>query len=73
MIIYYFSSKILQIFFGNKSCPLLKLGKVNIHKSGLMKLPAGHIFSDILYVQPDIRQDIRYPALRLPVAGYPAW
>jgi hypothetical protein len=49
-------------------------------------LPAFHIFSDNLYVEPDIRQDIRpdirypaspdirpdirYPAFRL--AGYPA-
>jgi hypothetical protein len=47
-----------------------------------MKLPAYHIFSDNLYVEPDIRQDIRYPALpdirldiRYPairLAGYPA-
>jgi hypothetical protein len=65
-----FFIKILHLFFGNKKCPLLKFWKENIHSSGLMKLPACHIFSDNLDVEPDIRQNIRYPAFRL--AGYPA-
>jgi hypothetical protein len=81
-----FFIQILQLFLGNKNFPLLKFGKENIHKSGLMKLLACHIFSDDLYVEPDIQQDIRpdirYPALpyirpdiRDPafrLAGYPA-
>jgi hypothetical protein len=48
----------LQLFFGNKNCPLLKFGKENIHKSGLMKLLACHTFSVNIYFEPDIR----YPA-----------
>jgi hypothetical protein len=42
-----------------KNCPLLMFEKENIHKSSLMKLPVGHIFTINLYVEPDIRQDIR--------------
>jgi hypothetical protein len=65
-----FFIKTLQLLFGNKNCLLLKFGKENIHKSGLMKLPVGYIFTINLYVEPDIWQDIwyRYPAFRLP--GY---
>jgi hypothetical protein len=65
-----FFIKILQLFSGKQNCPLLKFGKENIHKSGLIKLPTCHISSVDIYVKADIRRDIRYPAFRL--AGYPA-
>jgi hypothetical protein len=73
-----FFIKILQLFFCQQNLPPFKVRK--IHKSGLMKLPACQTFSDNLYVEPDIRQDIRqeilpdiryrYPAL--PDIRYPA-
>jgi hypothetical protein len=70
MLIYCFSSKYCN-FFWQQKLPSLKFGKEKIHKSGLMKLPACHIFSDNLYVVADIR----YPALPdiLPDIRYPAF
>jgi hypothetical protein len=61
----------IKTFFGNKNCLFLQFEKYNIHKSGLIKLTAGHIYNTgiYFYVEPDIRQDVRYPAW-YPVSGF---
>jgi hypothetical protein len=74
VIIYYgtgtgtFINKTFRLFFGNK-CPVLKSGKENIRKTGLMKLLAGHIYTTGIYFY--VEPDIRYPALPVPGTGYP--